>query len=884
MKKDNINISSNNSERVLGNDNNLTKTNGVRAAAIASFWDLSVVFIDQLIRSTWSENFNNFSPVWRSNVNNQDSREVLLRHDDRGPNEIFTNGFRPRSELNAQSYIWQYCEYLAGYYNPESTPFISTTRPEVNAQGEILRFWLPGYLYRSQTYYTYEIFAPGGIDAVLSVGTGHTFSRQNEVTFPGGIDRRYIRSVREMRLSPNPATPDEVVQIYINPYFTGSSDLPAINIPEGTKVVMWEPNTSTNGLLEARDIYPDMMKKPGEVVSEPLAGKNDQYHIIPNGEYSIRNSLSDRLCLDLTGNSTGAQIKGFWYRNQNNQQWKFTYDFNKKAYKISSLKNSNLVLTWDTNSNGRIIKGYANNDNVDKYWRIEKTKEGFYKLRNLYDPAYCLDLKDSNTNENTVIQMSAFQTESEDVYSQQWRILPKINQEIPDGLYRLCNDSADGNRFVTLDDNKDAALLKAYLQNVSEYAVWYFTYYREKDAYKISSLKNSNLMMTASGDNIVRAYSNNNSDDKYWRVEHAQIGQGFVFTILNDLNKRLTMMNGGNSGRQLNVVSSSADPNRRLPAPSQKWLIKGVNYQPLDDGDYTIQSMENNKDVVDLTHNSDGSIIHAHNYTGGENQRWKFTYDDYRRTYKISSLQNLNLAMTWDTNSNDRIIRGYEYNDKFDKKWRLEQKTDGSYTVKNLYSLGNWMTIGEKNNFYGKKLSMINHTTDEAKQRWSIQKLISDAEVPNGIYVISTKSNYKKAIDYNERDWQLMIHDYQFLNTNEWRLKYYASKQAYKIYTKEYQNQGWYYQNSGFAVKVDNIDGYSDSDLRKYWQIEYNLEKGGYLFRSLFNKNQVIELKAGDLSNNTVIRTVDSDYSEKQIWNLMPQINKPKTMVDQFKK
>lgn len=95
MKKENINISSNSSEKVLGNDNNLTNTNGVRAAAIASFWDLSVVFIDQLIRSTWSENFNNFFPVWRSNVNNQDSREVLLRHDDRGPNEIFTNGFRP---------------------------------------------------------------------------------------------------------------------------------------------------------------------------------------------------------------------------------------------------------------------------------------------------------------------------------------------------------------------------------------------------------------------------------------------------------------------------------------------------------------------------------------------------------------------------------------------------------------------------------------------------------------------------------------------------------------------------------------------------------------------------------------------------------------------
>lgn len=111
---------------------------------------------------------------------------------------------------------------------------------------------------------------------------------------------------------------------------------------------------------------------------------------------------------------------------------------------------------------------------------------------------------------------------------------------------------------------------------------------------------------------------------------------------------------------------------------------------------------------------------------------------------------------------------------------------------------------------------MIDHTTDEANQRWSIQKLISDAEAPNGIYVISTKSNYKKAIDYDEKNWQLMIHEYQFLNTNEWRLRYYASKQAYKIYTKEYQNQGWYYQNSGFAVKVDNIGGYSDSDLRIY--------------------------------------------------------------------
>jgi hypothetical protein len=57
-----------------------------------------------------------------------------------------------------------------------------------------VQIWTPRN--RASTY-QYEIFAPGGIDINLSLGSANRYSNQNEVTFPGGILPQYIRTARE---------------------------------------------------------------------------------------------------------------------------------------------------------------------------------------------------------------------------------------------------------------------------------------------------------------------------------------------------------------------------------------------------------------------------------------------------------------------------------------------------------------------------------------------------------------------------------------------------------------------------------------------------------------------------------------------------------------
>ncbi|WP_406642524.1 hypothetical protein [Amycolatopsis sp. WGS_07] len=110
--------------------------------------------------------------VWRTD------RDPLYRLDDRTPAMIFEEGLKPWDAADGQ---YDLKKYVA---KNQPSPFVSTTYDRTLYQ-------------RWNKDYVYEIDAPGGIKVNATIGQ-HKFFDQNEVAFPGGLDRRFIVGAREV--------------------------------------------------------------------------------------------------------------------------------------------------------------------------------------------------------------------------------------------------------------------------------------------------------------------------------------------------------------------------------------------------------------------------------------------------------------------------------------------------------------------------------------------------------------------------------------------------------------------------------------------------------------------------------------------------------------
>lgn len=109
-------------------------------------------------------------PSWRSNC------DEVFRADGRGPDVIFTEGFRPRDVVTGQYDLEAYV------LKNQPSPFVSTSYDH-----DLYKKWKSGW--------NYYVDAPGGIDVNATIGYTHKYADQKEVAFPGGIASKFIVGV-----------------------------------------------------------------------------------------------------------------------------------------------------------------------------------------------------------------------------------------------------------------------------------------------------------------------------------------------------------------------------------------------------------------------------------------------------------------------------------------------------------------------------------------------------------------------------------------------------------------------------------------------------------------------------------------------------------------
>ncbi|XP_031639521.1 pierisin-like, partial [Contarinia nasturtii] len=602
--------------------------------------------------------------------------------------------------------------------------------------------------------------------------------------------------------------------------------------------------------------YDDPMRGSGELVEDTFGKNKKCTRTIPDGEHKIASIINENVVAQLNDDSS---VHASQYFGLNNQKWNFTYDHDKKAYKITSSKNPDLALT----SQEDIVVGHKFTGEHTQYWSVVNTGVWLIqKLRSLHDPSKVLDLAEGSTSNGSRIQLCKETDNPENIPNQKWKIKFFLYRWIEDGEYKI-ESSSNANVVAHFNDDSSVHASQYYGLNNQ---IWNFTYDHNKKAYKITSSKEPNLALTwCTEDESACGFKFTGGHTQYWRVERSDDIEsypelGYKLRSLHDPSKVLDLAEGETSNTK--IVLHQEHLNNMA---HQRWTISSICHRTVSDGDYKIASSINLNVVVDLS-DGDDRPLRAWQYLGVNNQKWNFRYDNNKKAYKITSYKDPKIALTWCT-EDGRVI-GLDFSSQPTQYWRVERTKDGYgyYKIKSLHDPSKVLDLSEASTSNGNKIVLYQENPDNTPhQKWALQT-INKALVGNGEHIIASIINRTKVIDFDSAKNNLMISDHMKLQPSYWRFEYDTTKNAYKIYKNEYPNLGLYFQSSNFDVKVDNIDNLDSSDLRPYWTIEYIVTRGGCLFRNLQDSTQVLDIKDSSITSGTSIISYSVNDNNSQLW------------------
>ncbi|PHD59073.1 pesticidal crystal protein [Bacillus toyonensis] len=138
------------------------------------------------------------------------------------------------------------------------------------------------------------------------------------------------------------------------------------------------------------------------------------------------------------------------------------------------------------------------------------------------------------------------------------------------------------------------------------------------------------------------------------------------------------------------VFSPSINPEILFQDHSFGTVLDKIEFIPiplLPEG-FRIVTALNNNFVIDLNPNNNVTMW---NNNGGDNQRWRFTYDQQRNAYVIRNLRNPDLALTWDTTSSS-VVAAKISPERREQYWVLENFQNG-YVLLNLRDTGRVLDV-----------------------------------------------------------------------------------------------------------------------------------------------------------------------------------------------
>ncbi len=634
---------------------------------------------------------------------------------------------------------------------------------------------------------------------------------------------------------------------------------------------------------------------------------------IEDGYYTIASSGNSSKVLDVASGSTesGANIR-LWNSNESAaQRFKFECDdegfytiTNMKSGKVLDAASANLVPSTN-------VRQWNSNGTDAQKWAVRANDDGSYSIVNK-NSGLMLDAASSAKGEN--VQLWASDSSRVQSFSIQSAVMERT---VDDGTYFVSSAKRRSLVFDVTGGSRDkGAAIQAYTSNMTDAQRFVFEYDETTGFYTITNVK-SGKVLDATGGSVskgtkIQQWTANGTLAQAWEV----VADGDTLMIRSPLDPSMVFdlaRGSTSSGTAIRLWSSNDTVAQRFCLSSDTYFdVPGGEDLGLD-GWYEIVPTTSDATCFDIASGSrsSGAAVRLWNDNQTMAQLFKLEYSD--GYYRIVSA-NSDLALELMNGSVVPGVEAFQTNvtESASQKFRVDQNEDGSYTftcVANNLRLGVVSTdsgtaiTGEKANDASscKTFNLVKRTHVLQSKLVAISSVlntymyfdVADGSRSSGANIQLWKGNGTLA-----QKWQVVQVEgetdvYRFESvcsgmymaidgSNVCQLAYDAESAGQKwrlvsidagACTFENVESGKVLDlNGGSASNGANIQTYASngSDAQKFYVKDTdNIKTGMYVFHSMANYDQVLDVCDGSDSDGANIQSYSPNDTGAQKWSIV---------------
>ena len=507
--------------------------------------------------------------------------------------------------------------------------------------------------------------------------------------------------------------------------------------------------TTENNQIEEYNLEENEQEIQSESIQKEYVSRSIQTKTsktIEDGIYKIETILNNKPAFDITDGSQqdGAKIQLWDYVNAQQQKFEIKYQ-SDGYYTIKSIYTNKVLAVEDSNvDNGTAIIQKTEQGTDDEKWIIDLEEDGTYSIVSKNNNLY-IDVPDYNAVNGQKLQMHY----SNGTTAQRFRIVEQ-DKKIENGVYKIESilntkpafDITDGSfenkAKIQLWDYVDAEQQKFEITSDGD------GYYKIKSVYtgKVLAVASNNV---DKGTAIIQK-TEQGTDDEKWAINYEDNDEYSISSKINNLSIDVPEYNAVNGQKLQMFYTNGTD--------AQKFTIskESVNVEPIQNGDYNINSVSQPGESFDITDSSqeNGAQIQVWSYVGALQQKFSIEYlgDGY---YKIiSKLSNKALTMN---SKNGNVVGSnviqQDYENLDTQKWMIRTRGQNSFAI--LSKDGKYaMELSGSGD--GAKIVM-NYPTGQANQKFEFynrRTLTAKRTIEDGTYKIESIINNKPAFDITD--------------------------------------------------------------------------------------------------------------------------------------
>ena len=425
---------------------------------------------------------------------------------------------------------------------------------------------------------------------------------------------------------------------------------------------------------------------------------------ITEGDYVIRSALRADAVVDVYAGSSanGANIQLYSNNGSGAQKWKISKE-SDGSYTIRNIATGNsLDVEGGRIRNGTNVQSYSYNGSCAQKWHIVQNEDKSYSIYSVCS-GRVLDVVNANSNNGANIQIYR----PNGTAAQKWYLVPE--RTVEDGEYTISSVSSK-DKAVDITGGAEHAVngtnIQVYSKNNTNAQKWKVVY--GSDGYYTISNSATGKVLDVMGAGVadgtnVHLYATNGSCAQKWQI--MKDGENYIVTsACSDL-----VLEAKDNNVQIGTDNKSA---------GQRWKFNFI--LPIEEGNYTIQSMLDNNMVVDVTAGLTGNGVNIQLYSsnGSGAQKWQLVSNG-DGTYTIKNATSGKVLDVYAGHTyNGANVQTYESNGSCAQKWRATENSDKTYSFFSMCS-GKALDVKYGNSSNGTNIQIYDSNGSPA-QKWRL--------------------------------------------------------------------------------------------------------------------------------------------------------------------